>query len=116
MNRILIAGLALLAAAPLHAADEATPPKATICFSCHGPAGGKPILPEYPILAGQYSNYLEHALHEYKDGKRKNPVMGAQAASLSDEEIKSIALYFSLQRAEKPLYTPKIPEHKAKAE
>lgn len=115
MKRILFAGLALLAAPALHA-DEAVPEKATLCFSCHGPAGGKPILPEYPILAGQYSNYLEHALHEYKNGLRKNPVMGAQAAALSDADIKAIAMYFSLQKAEKPLYTPKIPEHKAKAE
>lgn len=69
-------------------------------------------MPEYPILAGQYSTYLAHALHEYKAGTRKNPVMGAQAAGLSDPEIEELALYFSTQAS--PLYTPKIPEHKAK--
>ena len=111
-KRILIAA-ALAGLAMTASAEESTAPeKAALCAACHGPGGGKPILPEYPVLAGQYANYLQHALHEYKDGKRKNPVMTAQAAGLSDEDIKALALYFESQ--ETTLYTPKIPGHKAR--
>lgn len=109
----LVAVAALtLASVPSLAAEAAVPAKAASCTACHGEGGAKPIMPEYPILAGQYSTYLAHALHEYKAGARKNPVMSAQAAGLSDPEIEELALYFSTQKS--PLYTPKIPEHKAK--
>lgn len=111
-KRTLLA-LALAAIALPAAAETAVPAKAAVCAACHGEGGAKPILPSYPVLAGQYANYLAHSLHEYKDGKRKNAVMNAQAAGLSDAEIKELALYFSHQAG--PLYTPRIPEHKAKA-
>ena len=80
--------------------------KATACAACHGANGAKPILPEYPVLAGQYRNYLEHALHEYKSGQRKSAIMAGLAAPLSDEDIKALALYFSQQQS--PLYTPSV--------
>lgn len=112
LNIAVAAALAGAVALPAVAADSAVPEKATLCAACHGEGGGKPIMPEYPVLAGQYANYLEHALHEYKDGKRKNPVMSAQAAGLSDADIKALAAYFEAQPG--PLYTPKIPGHKVK--
>ena len=110
MNRhCLKYALALAAgfvAAPVFAGDAATTPeKVTVCAACHG-ADGKALQPIYPNLAGQYANYLEHALHDYKSGKRKNPIMGAQAASLSDADIHQLAEYFSLQPS--PLYTPSV--------
>lgn len=111
LKRTLLA--ASLAALSLNvAAETAVPEKAAVCAACHGEAGAKPILPEYPVLAGQYANYLEHSLHEYKDGKRKNAVMNAQAAGLSKQDIRELSRYFAAQAG--PLYTPKIPEHKAK--
>lgn len=96
---LLLAGLAPgLAAA-------ATPEKVTVCAACHG-ADGKSLQPIYPHLAGQYSNYIEHALHEYRAGLRKNPVMGAQASTLTDADIKQLAEYFAAQQS--PLYTPAV--------
>jgi cytochrome c553 len=109
--RLLILAACATLALPV-AAETAVPEKAALCAACHGEAGAKPILPEYPVLAGQYANYLEHALHEYKSGKRKNAVMAAQAAGLSEAEIKALSQYFAAQQ--NALYTPKIPEHKAK--
>ncbi len=105
----MAAALALVALPA--AAETAVPEKAKLCAACHGEGGSKPILPEYPIIGGQYPNYLSHVLHEYKDGKRKNAVMNAQAATLTDDEIKALSQYFG--RQESPLYTPRIPEHKA---
>lgn len=110
MTRILIVALAAVAF-PV-AAETAVPEKAALCVACHGEGGAKPIMDTYPVLAGQYANYLAHTLQEYKSGKRKNAVMNAQAAGLSDAEIKSLSLYFAAQPG--PLYTPRIPEHKAK--
>lgn len=91
-------------------AQDAVPEKAALCAACHGEAGAKPIMPAYPVLAGQYANYLEHALKEYKSGARKNAVMAGQAATLSDAEIRALARYYAAQQG--PLYTPKIPGHK----
>lgn len=99
---------AVLGFAPAGAAlaQSAAPEKAAVCTACHGEHGAKPIAPNYPVLAGQYANYLERALHEYKSGDRKNPIMAAQAASLSEDDIKALAQYFA--DAQSPLYTPMV--------
>jgi cytochrome c553 len=80
--------------------------KAKPCFACHGPNGSKPVLPNAPVLAGQYANYLEHALREYKAGVRKNPQMAPMASPLSDEDIVELSKYFGSQQS--PLYTPSV--------
>lgn len=72
------------------------PAKAAVCVACHG-EGGVSVAPNFPILAGQHRDYLEHALHEYKAQTRKDPIMDGQAAALSDEEIHELATYFSSQ-------------------
>ena len=71
--------------------------KAGSCAACHGD-GNKTLNDTYPKLAGQYPEYLSKALHEYKSGKRKNAIMGAQAQSLQEQDIADLAAYFgSLQ-------------------
>src|SRR3546814_18248486 len=89
----LALSFALLGLAPAGSAlaQSAAPEKAATCTACHGERGAKPIAPTYPVLAGQYMNYLERALLEYKTGDRKNPIMAAQAASLSEDDIKALA-------------------------
>lgn len=105
MKRITTLALVMGLTIPAVAMAEAeTPPQAAACVACHGEGGAKPIAPTYPVLAGQYANYLEQALHEYKSGARKNMVMAPQAAMLSDDDIKVVAEYFSKQPG--PLYTP----------
>lgn len=83
-----------------------------VCQSCHGEKGAKPILPSYPVLAGQHTNYIEHVLKDYRSGARNNAVMKAQAANLSDADIKALAQYFSHQAG--PLYTFTLPAASAK--
>lgn len=68
-------------------------PKAA-CTSCHGPTGNAP-LDGMPKLAGQYPEYLAKALREYRDGKRTNAVMAAQAKGLTDAEIVNISVYLA---------------------
>lgn len=65
-----------------------------VCSACHGADGNKTLDGSYPKLAGQYPDYLSKALHEYKSGKRKNPIMMGQAQGLSDQEIADLAAYF----------------------
>jgi cytochrome c553 len=68
-----------------------------LCVACHGP-DGVGITPQYPSLAGQHEDYLERALKDYRDGGRKNPVMGGFVAQLTDGDIKELAEYYSKQR------------------
>jgi len=65
-----------------------------VCSACHGADGNKTLDGSYPKLAGQYPDYLSKALHDYKSGMRKNPIMGGQAQGLSDQEILDLAAYF----------------------
>jgi cytochrome c553 len=88
---------AYFAGTPLKATGkpEGTVPKAaTLCVSCHG-QDGVAVAPMYPSLAGQHEDYIVRALDEYKRGGRKNPIMTGFAANLSDEDIATIAQYFS---------------------
>ena len=76
-----------------------TPPAKVqqLCVACHG-TNGIGITEDYPSLAGQQDDYIARALHEYKQGDRKNAVMPTFVAGLKDEEIEEIARYYSEQR------------------
>lgn len=67
------------------------------CRGCHGLTGYKNAYPSYhvPKLGGQSQVYLNNALHEYRQGKRKHPTMQAQAESFSEQDIADIASYLS---------------------
>ena len=54
--------------------------------------------PEFPNLAGQHVDYLEAALRHYKNGKRKNPIMQAQVASLTPKDVMDLAAFFASQK------------------
>ena len=92
---------AYLHGAPLPPSTEVvgTPPPATqTCVACHGTDGAKTISDEYPILAGQYADYIVQALKEYKSGKRKNPIMAGIVAGVDEKDFPAIAQFFSQQR------------------
>jgi cytochrome c553 len=83
---------------PASQAPKGTPPAITqTCVACHG-NDGVSKLPDYPSLAGQYPDYIEQALHDYKCGKSKNPIMAGFAATLKDEDIKAIGEFFGQQK------------------
>jgi cytochrome c553 len=67
---------------------------ATPCAACHG-QNGISMSPTWPTLAGQHEDYLEHALQQYRDGTRKDPVMKPMAESLAEEDIPVLARHFS---------------------
>jgi len=68
--------------------------KAAACAACHGP-NGISINAAWPTLAGQHEDYITHSLQQYRDGTRSDPVMAAQAALVAEEDIASLAKYFS---------------------
>lgn len=68
--------------------------EAATCVACHG-QNGISLSPSWPTLAGQHEDYLEHALNQYRDGTRKNAVMAAIAATLTDEDVELLARYYS---------------------
>jgi cytochrome c553 len=67
---------------------------ASTCVACHG-QNGISVSPTWPTLAGQYEDYLVHALNQYRDGTRKNAVMAQMAAPLTDEDVKVLARYYA---------------------
>lgn len=70
--------------------------KAQACAQCHGETGHS-VDPSFPVLAGQYRDYLVLALEEYKAGTRKNPIMAGFAAQLTDQDRADIAAFYSEQ-------------------
>lgn len=85
--------------APAHSAGDAARGKelSYTCLGCHGIADYKNVYPTYsvPELAGQHPEYLAAALREYKGGERSHATMHQQAASLSEQDMQDIAVYFS---------------------
>lgn len=67
------------------------------CAGCHGPTGtGVPA--QYPLLGGQYGEYVEAQLRAFRAGERANDpnrMMRMTAARLSDAEIKAVADYIA---------------------
>ena len=96
---LILATAALAASLPVHAEGdyEAGKAKSTTCAACHGPDGNSTVT-SFPRLAGQHRDYLLQALHEYKAGKRTNPIMGGQVKALYDADMENLATYFSEQK------------------
>ncbi len=70
------------------------------CVDCHGVNGNAPIDPTYPLLGGQYTDYLGHALQEYRDGEREHALMSSQAITLTDQEIADLSAWFGSRESE----------------
>ena len=67
------------------------------CAGCHGPAGGG-IPSQYPALAGQYAEYTELQLKNFRSEERSNDAentMRAIADKLSDKQIKALGDYIA---------------------
>lgn len=70
----------------------------TVCAACHS-ADGSRGLPAYPILQGQHPEYLVKQLTEFKEGKRKNSIMGGMAGVLSAEDMRNVAAFYAGKKA-----------------
>ena len=70
--------------------------KAAVCSACHGPNGNS-VAPDWPRLAGQSAIYIAEQLHLFRSGVRSNPVMMPLVATLSDQDIDDLAVYYEAQ-------------------
>jgi cytochrome c553 len=85
----------LFAASGAFAADAAAgKAKAVVCAACHG-AQGISANPIWPNLKGQKAAYIVKQLKAFKAGTRKDPLMGPQAAQLSEADMANVAAHFS---------------------
>lgn len=64
------------------------------CVTCHGQKGIAKS-DRYPNLAGQNTAYLEGRLRYFRERLEPGNQMNAQAAPLSDDEIRALATYFN---------------------
>ena len=68
------------------------------CTACHGKDGKKPLMPDYPKIAGQNVKYIEKQMADIKSGARANgnsAAMKGVMVIVSDAEIKDLAEYVS---------------------
>lgn len=97
LKSIVLGAVLASLAGTLHAGDAAAgKAKAAQCVACHGEDGNSPSN-QFPHLAGQYADYIEHALLAYATGERKNAVMAGFAANLSAEDRADLAAWYSRQ-------------------
>jgi cytochrome c553 len=93
---VYLAGSEVLTASKNDVPAAARPKATEVCLACHG-TNGVGITADYPTIAGQHRDYIERALHDYKKGGRKNPIMAGMAATLTPEDIVQLAAYYSSQ-------------------
>jgi cytochrome c553 len=71
------------------------------CTMCHGARGLSNA--NTPNLAGQYAAVIYKQLQDYRSGARTNAVMSPRVASLSDQDMRDLADYYS--------YLPRLPPY-----
>jgi len=71
--------------------------KAAACIGCHG-AEGNSMSPDFPSLTGQNAGYLDKAIADYRDGRRKHAMMKSATARLSKQDTRDLAAYFAGQQ------------------
>lgn len=68
------------------------------CSACHGKDGNKPLMPDYPKIAGQNQAYIVKQMTDIKSGARANgnsAAMKGVMVLVSEQDIKDIAAYVS---------------------
>ncbi len=89
---------AFVASPAIAALDGAALYKDKTCNACHGAKADKPLMPNYPKLAGQNAAYAEQQMKDIKSGARNNGQTAAMKGVMhlvNDEEIKAIAEHLS---------------------
>lgn len=78
---------------PLHATErERAEYLSSQCVTCHQPTGHSPGI---PVIAGMHADAFVTAMNAYRNKERPNQVMQAIAASLSEQDIQTLAAYFA---------------------
>ena len=85
---------------------EAGKAKSITCGACHG-ADGNSVNPVWPSIAGQHPSYIFEQLQAFKNGTRSEPLMLGQVMTLTDEDMRNLAVYYaSMPAAAKAVADP----------
>ena len=82
-------------------ADSAVPPPESMaarvqaCVACHGREGRATPDGYFPRLAGKPEGYLYHQLLNFREGRRRYPLMSGLLEHLSDAYLAEMASYFA---------------------
>lgn len=97
MRKLVIVAFVWLVPAVTQGADiEAGKVKSAPCAACHG-VDGNSVNPQWPKIAGQHPKYIYKQLQDFKTKARVNPIMNAQAAGLTEQDMRNLAAYFAAQ-------------------
>jgi cytochrome c553 len=72
--------------------------KSQVCQACHGTDGNGIGDPQYPLIAGQFADYLSHAMRAYQTGERQNVIMQGFMATLTSQDIDDLAAFYAAQK------------------
>jgi cytochrome c len=95
---LMVVGLIAASMASAETPDGETLFNERTCFTCHGRDGKTPILPFYPIIAGQNAEYVLQQLKDIKSGARDNGNTAAMRGVMhlvNEDEMKLLADYIS---------------------
>ena len=97
MNRFVPIAISALTSITAQACDGdivAGKAKALTCAAYHGQKGisNNPV---WPNLARQKANYLSKQMRNFRDGIRKDALMGSMEKHLSDDDIDDISAFYS---------------------
>lgn len=102
MNLLLAVSMFLAFTSVSQAEEEgdaaAAKDKLSMCEGCHGIQGYRTAFPtayNVPKLGGQHAEYIVKALEAYKNGTRSHPTMTGLAKTLSQQDFKDFAAYYS---------------------
>jgi cytochrome c len=99
MKFVMTLVAAALVASPAFAAEDGAKLYAEkTCNACHGVKADKPLMPNYPKIAGQNAAYIEQQMQDIKSGARNNGQTAAMKGVMhlvNDEEIKAISTFLS---------------------
>lgn len=107
---VAFAGLIALLAPAIGAVAQTLPDsiaqRAVACTACHGQQGRAASDGFYPRIAGKPAGYLYNQLINFREGRRRYPLMIYMVDHLSDDYLHEIAGYFSSLN---PPYPPPQP-------
>jgi cytochrome c553 len=91
----MVVGMVALSGSAVAGDAAAGKAKSAMCAACHGAGGeGNPAM-NAPRLSGQLEGYLTKSMTAYKSGARNDPMMSAQAKTLSDADMANLSAYYS---------------------
>ncbi|MDZ7748312.1 MAG: c-type cytochrome [Halofilum sp. (in: g-proteobacteria)] len=68
------------------------------CVACHGPRGKGNPAADYPVVGGQWPQYLMQQLQHFRSGERANDpnaMMRSLASEMTDAEIRAVSEYMA---------------------